>query len=369
MVNVDEHTQNAIEIVAEGAKLTEQMLLSILKSLNEFLNNNKDNKDEIFSSSSTKDGQQKINELIQKHKSNVFALDENLTKRQLDDYKKEFKKLGVDFSVTKNGKDSYSFFFAGNQSNLIEKALKNVAELKSAVLSDDKVINAENDLRDTMKSFSKQTVTKVKELYDNQAQLSESIKGLSDEEKQLFDKYSAVDNVKEVVTNEVKKTLVFEEKIESDSDSTVPKKDMEVTKDEHNKDKIIASILNDLDKDERKLFFTLNSRHIEEFNNGKPNATNISNEQAKLYATLKDSTSKESVDKVENIFKDKVHIGLTKVPDNKVYISSIDKVRKQLEKAKEHDLFSVGGVKQKDTQIKQESINAPEKNRKQDLSR
>ncbi|EHH9680879.1 hypothetical protein J8209_003331, partial [Listeria monocytogenes] len=47
MVNVDEHTKNAIEIVSEGAKVTEQALLFILKSLVKFLEDG-ENKDDVI---------------------------------------------------------------------------------------------------------------------------------------------------------------------------------------------------------------------------------------------------------------------------------------------------------------------------------
>ncbi|EAF4226294.1 DUF3801 domain-containing protein, partial [Listeria monocytogenes] len=166
MVNVDEHTKNAIEIVSEGAKVTEQALLFILKSLVKFLEDG-ENKDDVIISDNTKEGKQKINDLIKKHKSNVYALDENLTKEQLKDYQREFKKLGVDFSVTKNGKDSYSFFFAGQQANIIEKALKNVSELKSAVLENEAVRKAEKELTDIKNNLGEDNSNKVKELYDS----------------------------------------------------------------------------------------------------------------------------------------------------------------------------------------------------------
>ena len=96
LVNVDEHTRNAIEIVSQGAKVTEQTLLFILKSIIKFLEDDNKSKD-IVISDNTKEGKQKIKDLIKKHKSNVYSLDENLTKEQLKDYQREFKKLGVDF--------------------------------------------------------------------------------------------------------------------------------------------------------------------------------------------------------------------------------------------------------------------------------
>lgn len=130
MVSVDEHTQVAMEIVSQGTKLSGELLLKVLKALNDLLSSDDKQKDFILKDNS-KEGKQKINDLINKHKNGVVALDENITKQQLKDYQKEFKKLGVDFSVVKNQKDDYSFFFAGQQTNVIEKALKNVIEKKS----------------------------------------------------------------------------------------------------------------------------------------------------------------------------------------------------------------------------------------------
>ncbi|EAF3657835.1 DUF3801 domain-containing protein, partial [Listeria monocytogenes] len=107
---------------------------------------------------------------------------ENLTKEQLKDYQREFKKLGVDFSVTKNGKDSYSFFFAGQQANIIEKALKNVSELKSAVLENEAVRKAEKELTDIKNNLGEDNSNKVKELYDSISENNELIKKLNPEE-------------------------------------------------------------------------------------------------------------------------------------------------------------------------------------------
>lgn len=130
-----------------------------------FLEGN-ENSQQAFLSNNTKEGKQKIEDLLKKHQNNVYALDQNLTKEQLKDYEKGFKKLGVDFSVTKNGKDNYSFFFSAGQSNVIEKALKNVVELKSAVLENEKVKSAENALDSLKDNMSLESVDKVKNVFD-----------------------------------------------------------------------------------------------------------------------------------------------------------------------------------------------------------
>lgn len=170
-MNVDEHTNNAIEIVSEGTKLTSQLILLVLKSVVNMLENDKD-RDKLVINDSTKEGKQKINDLIKKHKGGIEALEGNLTKEQLNDYKKELKKLGVDFSIVKNGKDNYSFFFAGEQSNIIEKALKNVLEQKSQVLNNEKVKEAELDLNAEKYNFTEKEIEKIGKIYNESVDLS-----------------------------------------------------------------------------------------------------------------------------------------------------------------------------------------------------
>ncbi|MHB0802081.1 DUF3801 domain-containing protein [Bacillus thuringiensis] len=117
MTTVDENTKVAIEIIGETTKLTQQTLLFILKALMELLENKEHAPKNFILAENDKVGKQKINELIHKHQNNggVVSLDENLTKQQVHDYQKELKKLGVDFSIVKNSKDDYSFFFSAAQ--------------------------------------------------------------------------------------------------------------------------------------------------------------------------------------------------------------------------------------------------------------
>lgn len=180
---VDENTQKAIEIILEITKLSEQALLGVLRFVNESLENEK-NKDNLFFSNETTAGKQKIQDLIKKHENNVFALDENLTKEQLKDYEKEFKKLGIDFSITKNSEDNYSFFFAGQQANLIEKALKNVVELKSSVLENENIQNAEKELNSLKENMNQETVSKIKNLYDEIFEIKEQKNELNEKLKE-----------------------------------------------------------------------------------------------------------------------------------------------------------------------------------------
>lgn len=145
LANADELTHVGMEIVSEGTKLSGMVLLKILESITKLFEREKDNRDFIINDN-TKEGKQKIKDLIKKHSEGVMSFDDNLTKEQLNDYQKEFKKLGVDFSVIKNEKDNYSLFFSSKDANVIEKALKNIIEKKSRILEEKRDKTAENNL-------------------------------------------------------------------------------------------------------------------------------------------------------------------------------------------------------------------------------
>ncbi|MGR5881002.1 hypothetical protein ACT7C1_11585 [Bacillus paranthracis] len=95
MVTVDENTRIAMEIVAQSFKLSEQTLLFVLQSLTKLLENNENQPQDYILDNNTKVGKQKISDLIKKHAQSggVIALDENLTKQQLQDYQKRAKKI------------------------------------------------------------------------------------------------------------------------------------------------------------------------------------------------------------------------------------------------------------------------------------
>lgn len=54
----------------------------------------------------------------------------------------------------RNGKEDYSFFFSAAQANVIEKALKNIVERKSAVLEKEEVKTAEKDLKEVRQELT-----------------------------------------------------------------------------------------------------------------------------------------------------------------------------------------------------------------------
>lgn len=160
MVSVDEHTQVAMEVVSQGVKLSEALILKVLESLNEKLANKDNEKQNFIIKDNNKDGKQKIKDLINKHKDGVNSLDDNLTKEQVKDYAKELKKTGIDFSVVKNGKDNYSFYFAGKDAAILEKGLKNIVEKKN--LENEKKKSLSNDKQ--QKSPSIFSIKGVKEI-------------------------------------------------------------------------------------------------------------------------------------------------------------------------------------------------------------
>lgn len=190
-MNVDEHTLNAIELISEGTKLTTQLLIYIFKKTSEILEK-KNN--EMILNGSTKEGKQKIQELMEKYNNEIEALEENITKEQYKEYQKEFKKLGVDFAVVKNGKDNYSFFFAAEQASIIEKALKNILERHEMIFENEQVKNAKIELDAAKEKLSENQLENLNKAYEkiskmtDKKELGEELKKFSQEEKTVLEK-------------------------------------------------------------------------------------------------------------------------------------------------------------------------------------
>lgn len=202
MVSVDEHTQVAMEIVSEGTKLSEELILKVLQSLTNLFSKDKDQQNFAIKDNSI-EGKQKIKDLVQKHKDGVMPLDDNVSKEQLNDYQKEFKKMGVDFSIVKNDKDSYSFFFASKDANIIEKSLKNIIEKKSKSLENEN----ENSSNNISSREQKEISTAPKEekkigLTDKEKKLEDSLNKLSPKEKVLFSKINELEGIKKELSQE-----------------------------------------------------------------------------------------------------------------------------------------------------------------------
>lgn len=325
MQSIDDNTQVAIEIIMKGVRVSEELILHLLESLEKQLQDENNIFNKSFLNTSTPEGKMKINDLISKHKDRVVALDDNLTKEQLKDYVKEFKKLGVDFSITKNDKDNYSFFFSGQQEKLIEKALKNVSELKNSVLEDQKVSEAENELMNLQEKLDPEVVSKVKNLHDRYSDLNdlkEKMDNLSVEEKELLVAYQNVDGVKAQVQAEKIEAIESEkgEKTNDEKENTPP-----------TKKELLNNMFKDLNENEKVALYSLNSTKIEEFQNKKNEEryNTAPKEFAKNdYEKLKSAMPKDSIDKIEKIANEYIHADITKLPEDKVFIHSVDKQRK-----------------------------------------
>lgn len=202
-MNIDRGTNEAIELISQGSRLTASLLAFIFRKASEGLEDKRNVID-----GSTKEGKQKINDLLEKHKDGIETLDENLTKEQVKEYKKELKKLGVDFSVVKNGKDNYSFFFAGSQSNVIEKALQNIIEKEEIVQSNEKVKEAELDVNAEKNKHTEKEIESVEKVYVNTKDKdspidSKEFKELSSKEQELYIKISELDKIEKEVHEQV----------------------------------------------------------------------------------------------------------------------------------------------------------------------
>lgn len=138
MSNIDQTAQAGLELIMSGAKLTAEMLTTILNEIQGMIKDSKTNGEPLFQEANTKQGQQKLGELLKKHDEGVVPLQDNLTKAEMKSYQKEFKKMGVDFSVVKNGSDSFSAFFGAKDSKTIEKGIENVLEKKAQKMEKNK---------------------------------------------------------------------------------------------------------------------------------------------------------------------------------------------------------------------------------------
>lgn len=343
MVNVDEQTRYAIELVAESVKLTNQLLIFIMEKAIEMLEGK--DKDDILINDSTKTGKQKIEELMKKYGENVEVLDENITKQQLQDYKKELKKLGVDFSVVKSGKDSYSFFFASQQGNIIEKALKNVLERKMELENNEKVKNANLELNSAKSKLTNEQIGKVKNIYDK---ISSNPKltvddekklikknNLSPEEKTLLDKFKNLDNVIQDVNNYI--------------DNKEKQKQPILSKDESKK--MLKEKLSELNEKELALFIQkMEYENLATSPNFNPELTY---REANKLTKMKKNFSKDQVKKINDLDKEFRNIsnvdkrGLTpkeilietknylKEHQNKYSLNNVKKIDLEIQKERE----------------------------------
>ncbi|MFD0769031.1 DUF3801 domain-containing protein [Bacillus sp. CGMCC 1.60114] len=406
MVSVDEHTQVAMEVVAQTLKISEQALLRVLEALTKLLENKEQDPKDYVLDDNTKVGKQKISELINKHEKNggVVALDENLTKQQLRDYQKELKKLGVDFSVVRNGKEDYSFFFSAAQANVIEKALKNVVERKIAVLDKEEVKKAEKDLKETRQNLTPEQAEKVKEIYDeissseNKEPKENNINydRLSKQEKLLYSKLEELDEIKRslysqevqrvenLFANRYKQDVEKEPKLTKQDNNKEKESKKEKTKVETNsKDakEQVKNMLNSLGNDEQKLMV----QYIKVMSEGLDNqfADKSTDKESNKFKEMLKNFTPEQIEKVTAVVNQNVSSVSysTENKDGKIHANNFQSILADIkkERAKENGKenpkqkkveFSLNGVKELDTKIKKEPKEiSKDKHQKQSISR
>lgn len=414
MVSVDEHTQVAMEVVAQSLKISEQTLLRLLEALSKLLEGKEQEPKDFIFDDKTNVGKQKISDLMKKHEKTggIVALDENLTKQQLKDYQKELKKLGVDFSVVRNGKEDYSFFFSAAQANVIEKALKNIVERKSAVLEKEEVKTAEKDLKAVRQDLTPEQAEKVKEVYDEitTAEKKEPKENninydrLSKQEKLLYAKLEELDEIKRgLYSQEVNRVeKLFEDRYKQDvekepkltekdtnkeKESKKEKTEVE-TNSKEDKDQV-KNMLNSLSNDEQKLMV----QHTKVMSEGLDNhfANKSSDKESNKFKEMVKNFTPEQIEKVTAVVNQNVTTASysTEKENGKIHVdnfqSILTDVKKEIakengkEKAKEKEKdtpkqkkvdFSMDGVKELDVKIKKEEKEvSKDKNKKQSISR
>ncbi|MGX5575028.1 DUF3801 domain-containing protein [Bacillus toyonensis] len=400
MVSVDEHTQVAIEVVAQSLKISEQTLLRLLEALSKLLESKEQEPKDFIFDDRTKIGKQKISDLMKKHEKTggIVALDENLTKQQLNDYQKELKKLGVDFSVVRNGKEDYSFFFSAAQANVIEKALKNIVERKNVVLEKEEVKTAEKALEEVRQDLTPDQAEKAKEIYDEitTAEKKEPKENnmnydrLSKQEKLLYAKLEELDEIKRGLysqeVNRVEKLFENRYKQDVEKEPKLTEKDTNKEKTEveiHAKDdkEQVKNMLNLLSNDEQKLMLQYTKVMSESLDNHYADKSSYV-ESNKLDEMKKNFTPKQ-VEKVNTVVKQ--NISSFGEADGKVNVDKFHSILNDIkqerakENRKEKDIdtakqkkveFSMDGIKDLDAKIKKEEKEvSQDKKKKQSISR
>jgi len=400
MVSVDEHTQVVIEVVAQSLKISEQTLLRLLEALSKLLESKEQEPKDFIFDDKTKIGKQKISDLMKKHEKTggIVALDENLTKQQLNDYQKELKKFGVDFSVVRNGKEDYSFFFSAAQANVIEKALKNIVERKNVVLEKEEVKTAEKELKEVRQDLTPEQAEKVKEVYDEitTAEKKEPKENninydrLSKQEKLLYAKLEELDEIKRGLysqeVNRVEKLFENRYKQDVEKEPKLTEKDTNKEKTEveiHAKDdkEQVENMLNSLSNDEQKLMLQYTKVMSESLDNHYADKSSYV-ESNKLDEMKKGFTPKQ-FEKVNTVVKQ--NISSFGEADGKVNVDKFHSILNDIkqerakENRKEKDIdtakqkkveFSMDGIKDLDAKIKKEEKEvSQDKKKKQSISR
>lgn len=306
MVSVDENTKVAMEIVSQGTKLSEELILKVLQSLTELFK--QDNGQQNFiAKDNTKEGKQRIKDLVGKHKDGVMALDENVSREQLKDYQNEFKKMGVDFSVIKNSKDNYSFFFASKDANIIEKSLKNIIEKKSLNLEKENTIKVNSKTEIESGESTKKIPERKEEI------IQKIFNDLSPAQQAYFLKMNEVqvENQKNIESlNEFKKDLTPEEVISTEK---IYKENVFTGNEEVTQDKIFTNEIDTIEKQLEKTPINSNEKIVEDEAkeiNIETKFNELDSDGQKLFTNLVENEDllrklpPEDLQKAENLFKE-----------------------------------------------------------------
>lgn len=126
MPTIDDSVEVALSTSITVAKLSAQLVLASMEKFLAMVKNNPKSRDTSFQDGKTPQGKMNIKKLFEKHnKDEILTLKDNISKAEYSAIKKEFNKMGVDFSMRKVAKDEYSIFYAGKDVASIEKGMDN----------------------------------------------------------------------------------------------------------------------------------------------------------------------------------------------------------------------------------------------------
>lgn len=343
MVSIDENTQVAMEIVSQGTKLTGELILKILRELNNAFENDKTKINKQFINTNEKSGKLKMKNLVDKHKDGIDTLEDNLTKEQLKEYSKEFKKLGVDFSTVKVGKDSYSLFFSAKDSIVVEKALKNIIEKKDLEISKEKTKdnNLDVDKNNEKEELENSTILNDKDKIINDLPLENDKQKITDKifsqltpiGEELFEKFN--DSKLEEKENEHRDKDVNVSKDSLDKfikENNITDKDLDIIKNIHleNVYQNVGYVGENLDNQDKFISMQEVSERLSEYKEIRSTylENNIKDEQ-ELNSNLYSSPNKEIKNKNKDNTKEKLN--------EKTVFYSMDNIKKMDRQFKEEN--------------------------------
>lgn len=425
MNNIDDNTRVAVEVVSSGVRLSGELLSGIFRTAIDLLRGQRNTpyKGSHYEDKD-KSGKLKIQELVNKHKGGINALDENISKEQVKDYSKELKKLGVDFSVKKNGKDNYSFFFASKDNAIMEKALKNIIERKDHKLSKqqskESAKEKPNKMENEKKETNKKTVLPFKSKNGpvtadsssnneknpkekngintgTKKSILESIRNnLSKDEFDIFLQKNNADLEKADGQGFTKELRLFEQKIENIDpevlvkinrlydqyvytgseklpENTLHFQELQplLTEIKNDERVTIDSVLDQLSQKEQSLFFQLAKKRQESLTNSFENKNDL--QEFNKYNDLKKSFTNSEIEKVEILFDKNVFSGVGSIPKNQLDLKELNNLKIE-EKSKgkdsvEKNKYCMDNVKKLDKKIRESSKEQDkDKHKKQDIS-